>query len=53
MAAQFILTTETANITSGDLVRNVFSGIGVLGGAAQDMDLLLDTRPLPDRFMQL
>jgi hypothetical protein len=46
MAARFILITEAADLTSGDFLHDVFSGLGVHCGAAQDMDLFLDISPL-------
>jgi hypothetical protein len=52
MAAGFILITATADITLGDFLHNVFSCIGVHWGAAQDMDLFLNPRPLFVGFMQ-
>jgi hypothetical protein len=53
MAAGFILITETADITFGDFLHNVVRGIEVHCGAAQDMDLFLNTRPPFEGFMQL
>jgi hypothetical protein len=53
MAARFILITETADIPLGDFLHNVFNGIVVHCGAAQDMDLFPNTCPLFNGFMQL
>jgi hypothetical protein len=39
-------TTESADMTFRYFLHNVFSGLGVHCGAAQDMDLFLNTRPL-------
>jgi hypothetical protein len=46
MAAEFILITETAGMMFGDLTHEASVTIGVHCGAAQDMDLFLQTRLL-------
>jgi hypothetical protein len=53
MAARFILITEAADITLGDFLHNVFTRLGVHGGAAQDIDLFPDARSLFGGFMRL
>jgi hypothetical protein len=53
MAAEFILITGTAYMTSFEIVTDVFGSPKVIFGAAQDMDLFQHISPCGINFMQL
>lgn len=52
MAAEFIMVTETAYMTSGDFLKKELVPLGVLCGAAS-LRSAGHTRPLYVKFMQL